>query len=312
MRRDLRAVTPILRAGPRVCPEFFKEWSLEHENGHGWPIKAYDNKEFLHSAQARTMRLLAEYLEPQARLRQYKVRGTIVMFGSARALSPEELGVALKEAQEQLRTVGNGEGLKIRQRMAAQERMARYYADAERLSFLLTQYYQTLPDSRDRHLVCSGGGPGIMEAANRGAREAGGRSVGLGISLPMEQGANRYLDPRLTFEFHYFFMRKYWFMYLARALVVFPGGFGTMDELFEMMTLIQTRKVKKRLPIILYGARYWEEAIRFDTMIEWGVISAEDVNLFRICDNPEEAFEYLKSEVHLMAATEPPAEVGLD
>lgn len=279
---------------------------MEHENGHDWPVKAYDNKEFLHGAQARSLRILAEYLEPQARLRQYKVRGTIVMFGSARSLSPEELAIALKEAYEKLKTADNGEGLRIRQKMAAQERMAQYYADAQQLSYRLTEYFQALPDARDRHVVCSGGGPGIMEAANRGAREAGGRTLGLGISLPHEQGTNKFLDPRLTFEFHYFFMRKYWFMYLARALVVFPGGFGTMDELFEMMTLIQTRKVRKRLPIILYGSRYWEEAIRFETMIDWGVISPEDVNLFKICDTPEEAFEHLKTEVHLLAAAEPP------
>ena len=267
--------------------------------------KAYNNKEFLYSPQARIIRILSEYLEPQARLRQYKVRGTIVVFGSARALSPEELGDAMRLAKLEADKAPDKEALQIRHRMARMERMARYYAEAQQLSHMLTDYFQALPDARDRHILCSGGGPGIMEAVNRGATEAGGRTVGLGISLPMEQSANRFLDPRLTFEFHYFFMRKYWFMYLARALIVFPGGFGTMDELFEMLTLVQTKKVRKRLPIVLYGGAYWESVLRIETMIEWGVIAPEDMDLFRICNTPEEAFEFIKSEVHLLASTEP-------
>ena len=275
-------------------------------NGNGnYSPKAYNNKEFLFSPQARTIRILSEYLEPQARLRQYKVRGTIVVFGSARAFSPEELTQAMEQAKREAEVAPEAEALRIRHRMTYMERLARYYAECEQLSGMLTEYFQSLPDARDRHILCSGGGPGIMEAANRGAIEAGGRTVGLGISLPMEQSANRFLDPRLTFEFHYFFMRKYWFMYLARALIVFPGGFGTMDELFEMLTLVQTKKVRKRLPIILYGGAYWESVLRFDTMVDWGVIAPEDVNLFKICNTPEEAFEYIKSEVHLLARTEP-------
>jgi uncharacterized protein (TIGR00730 family) len=267
--------------------------------------KAYDNKEFLFGPQARTVRILSEYLEPQARLRQHKIRGTIVLFGSARALSPEEFEVEVGRAQEEMKGAPESDVQVIRRRLDRMERMSHYYADAVTLSRMLTEYFQSLPDARDRHIICSGGGPGIMEAANRGAFEAGGRTVGLSISLPMEQNNNRYLNPDLTFEFHYFFMRKYWFMYLARALIVFPGGFGTMDELFEMMTLVQTRKVRKRLPIVLYGSSYWENAVHFETMADWGVISPEDTNLFRICDNPEEAFNYLKSEVHLLASMEP-------
>jgi uncharacterized protein (TIGR00730 family) len=281
---------------------------LAYENGENnghYPPKAYNNKEFIFSPHARTIRMLAEYLEPQARLRQYKVRGTIVVFGSARALSPEELGLAIKQARSELKTATPEDAVRIRQRMTSMERMSRYYAECEELSGLLTEYFQSLPDARDRHIVCSGGGPGIMEAANRGAIEAGGRTVGLGISLPMEQSANRFLDPRLTFEFHYFFMRKYWFMYLARALIVFPGGFGTMDELFEMLTLVQTKKVRKRLPIVLYGGAYWENVLRFEAMVEWGVISAEDLELFKICNTPQEAFDFIKSEVHLLVSTEP-------
>ncbi|HEY3295453.1 MAG TPA: TIGR00730 family Rossman fold protein [bacterium] len=279
----------------------------ENSNGNAREFypKAYNNKEFLYSPQARIVRMMAEYLEPQARLRQYKVRGTIVMFGSARALSPEELDVAMRQARAEAEQASAADRKRIMHRMSCMEKLSRYYAETEQLARMLTEYFQALPDARDRHVICSGGGPGIMEAANRGAIEAGGRTVGLGISLPMEQSANRYLDPRLTFEFHYFFMRKYWFMYLARALVVFPGGFGTMDELFEMLTLIQTKKVRKRLPIVLYGGAYWESVLHFDTMLDWGVISPEDLNLFKICNTPEEAFEFIKSEVHLLAATEP-------
>jgi uncharacterized protein (TIGR00730 family) len=260
--------------------------------------KAYDNREFLHSAQARTLRILAEYLEPQARLRLHKVRGTIVIFGSARAHSPEEFAEEARAARAKLETATPQERAAIQEQITCLERMARYYADAIRLSYLLTKHFRGLPDARQRHVICSGGGPGIMEAANRGAVEAGGKTIGFGISLPQEQGSNRYLDPHLSFEFHYFFMRKYWFMYLARALVVFPGGFGTMDELFEMMTLVQTQKVRKKLPIVLYGSDYWREVIRFDTMVQWGVISAADTQLFKLCDHPEDAFEYIKAEIH--------------
>jgi uncharacterized protein (TIGR00730 family) len=267
--------------------------------------KAYDNQEFLHGAHARTIRILAEYLEPQARLRQQKIRGTIVMFGSARAHSPEELGDEITALRAKLETAKGEDARQIQRRMTNAERMTRYYSEASELAFLLTQHFQTQADFRDRHVICSGGGPGIMEAANRGAFEAGGKTLGLGISLPHEQHINPYLDPKLTFEFHYFFMRKYWFMYLARALVVFPGGFGTMDELFEMMTLVQTRKVVKKLPIVLYGSRYWEEVMRFDTMVDWGVIAPEDLNIFHICDNPKQAFEYLKKEIDGRAGGEP-------
>jgi len=267
--------------------------------------KAYYNKEFLFSPHARTIRILSEYLEPQARLKRHKIRGLIVMFGSARANSPEELDGKILGMREQLKIAGDDEAALLRAQITRDERMSRNYADAARLSYLLTEHYKSLPGAKNRYVVCSGGGPGIMEAANRGAREAGGKTVGFGISLPFEQGINRFIDRDLAFEFHYFFMRKYWFMYLAKALVVFPGGFGTMDELFEVLTLVQTRKVTKKLPIILYGSRYWEEVIRFDTMIEWGVISPEDVNLFKLCDSPEEAFEYLKTEINHQADPEP-------
>jgi uncharacterized protein (TIGR00730 family) len=259
--------------------------------------KAYDNREFLHGAQARTIRLLAEYLEPQMRLRNHKVRGTIVFFGSARALAPEELEDHIKLAQQPLEGMNPEEAEQIHHSIRFMRRMSRYYEDAVRLSSMLTKHFQSLRDPRHRHIVCSGGGPGIMEAANRGAVHAGGKTVGLGISLPMEQGANRFLDPRLSFEFHYFFMRKYWFVYLAKALVIFPGGFGTMDELFEVLTLIQTHKLKKKLPIVLYGSEYWNDVIDFKSMVKWSVISPQDLDLFKICDKPEHAFDFLTSHI---------------
>lgn len=266
--------------------------------------KAYDNTPFLHSPQARTIRLLAEYLEPQARLRRYKVRGTIVFFGSARALPPEKLGEKIQQERELIALADATVAAQINRRIVAYERMSRYYADAVELARRLTEYYQKMPDQRDRHVVCSGGGPGMMEAANRGAHEAGGKTVGFGISLPFEQTINDYIDSKLAFEFHYFFMRKYWFIYTAQALVAFPGGFGTMDEFFEVMTLTQTKKVSRRLPIVLYGSDYWNTVINWEAMIQWGTIAADDLNLFKVCDTPVEAFDYLKSAIKSRAEQE--------
>lgn len=259
--------------------------------------KAYDNPEFLHSAQARTLRILAEYLEPQNRLRNHKVRGTIVFFGSARALAPEELNKHVELARQPLEGLDPKEAEQIHRNIESMKRMSRYYEDAVRLSSMLTTHFKSVADARYRHLVASGGGPGIMEAANRGAVHAGGKTVGFGISIPLEQGANRFLDPRLSFEFHYFFMRKYWFVYLARAMVIFPGGFGTMDELFEVLTLIQTHKLKKKLPIVLYGREYWTDVLNFEAMVKWMVVSPKDLELFKICDTPEEAFDFLIARV---------------
>ncbi|MBU0509037.1 LOG family protein [Patescibacteria group bacterium] len=227
------------------------------------------------------------------------------MFGSARAMSPEDLAEEIKKAWASLESASDAEAAAIRQKVTICEQMSRYYADATRLSYLLTKHFQGIPDARNLYVVCSGGGPGIMEAANRGAHEAGGKTVGFGISLPFEQGINRFIDRDLAFEFHYFFMRKYWFMYMAKALVVFPGGYGTMDEFFEVLTLVQTRKVTKKLPIILYGSSYWEDIIRLDNMVKWGVISPEDVDLFKICDTPEVAFEYLRREINHNDPSEP-------
>jgi uncharacterized protein (TIGR00730 family) len=261
--------------------------------------KAYDNTRFLHSSQARTIRILAEYLEPQARVRQEKIRGTVVFFGSARALSTTDSELRIQLAREQAEKSPSEETQQALRNAEVSHRISRFYDDAVRLSFLLTKYFQSVPDVRDRHVICSGGGPGLMEAANRGAREAGGKTIGLTISLPHEQANNPYLIPQHAFHFHYFFMRKYWFVYLAQALVIFPGGFGTMDEFFEVLTLVQTQKVKRKLPIVLYGSEYWNEVLNFEAMVKWGVVSPEDLNLIQRFDTPETAFEYLKGQVDL-------------
>ena len=208
----------------------------------------------MHSAHARTLRLLAEYLEPQSRLRLNKIRSTIVFFGSARSIGTDELDEQYKKMSEELSKREDLTKREVERRLRNSKRLAQYYDEAVELSSMLSEYYQKMPDPRDRHCICSGAGPGMMEAANRGAAKVGGKNIGLSISLPFEQGINRYLDPKLTFEFHYFFMRKYWFMYLARALAVFPGGFGTMDEMFEVLTPPANPQNQPNLPLFFMAA----------------------------------------------------------
>ena len=228
--------------------------------------KAYRNQDFLNSPEARTIRVQCELLEPEKRFNDLAIENTIVFFGSARCPS-------LEEANNEL-----------------SRRRASAYEDARELAKRLTAWSNDLPKPEKRLVVCSGGGPGIMKAANQGAHEAGGKSVALGISLPFEQGVNEYATPELSFEFHYFFVRKFYFLYHAKALIVFPGGFGTMDELFESLTLIQTGKLEKKLPIVLYDKEFWESILNFDQFVRWGVVSPEDLDLFSFADDVDTAF----------------------
>ena len=259
------------------------------------PEKAYKNLDFLNSADARHIRVLCEFVEPQSRFRKLRVRDTIVFFGSARTLPPDVAREQLEAAQALVNDGAPAAPENIVALRKAERAVvhARYYGDAQELATRLTQWSMDLPKSNYRFVICSGGGPGIMEAANRGALDAKGKTVALNISLPFEQAGNPYQSPELAFEFHYFFVRKFWFVYLAKAFVVFPGGFGTMDELFEVLTLVQTEKSAKPMPIILYGKDYWEEVINFDALVEWGTISAKDLDLFHLCDSVDEAFDYL-------------------
>jgi len=254
------------------------------------PLKAYDNPEFMHSTFARSIRVQCEMQEPYMRFKRHGVRNTFVMFGSARTL-PTDV------AQERLtaaRTSGADAALLRRAESAL--RASKHYEACRRLSAELTRWSLTLPEWQ-RFYICSGGGPGIMEASNRGAYEAGGRSVGLGIALPFEQSHNPYITPELDIEFHYFFIRKFWFLYLAKAMVVFPGGFGTFDELFEMLTLVQTKKTRKRIPILLFGSDYWKAVMNLEVMEAWGMISPEDHQLYQHVDSVEEARDFLISEM---------------
>lgn len=257
--------------------------------------KAYKNLSFLNSPDARTLRILSEYLEPYRRFREEKVRDTIVFFGSARILPPSPARRRYRALVQKTRTAKRVSA-KMKRDLAEAEAgvdLSRYYVEARELARLLTDWCRGLDDGR-RFVVCSGGGPGIMEAANRGAIDAGGPSIGLNISLPFEQYPNPYISEELNFEFHYFFMRKWWFVYLAKAMAVFPGGFGTLDELMEVLTLRQTQKTEKVIPTVIYGTDYWKEVIHFEAMAKWGTISPEDLDLFKFVDTPEEAFVYLR------------------
>ncbi len=260
-------------------------------------IKAYKNLPFLNSRQARPIRILCEYEEPRQRFLDERVRDTIVFFGSARSTDGETARATLETARENLAAATDAERATAETALRKAEKgilLSRYYDMGRSLAARLTRWDLDTHEAGGRYIVCTGGGPGMMEAANRGAADIpGGRSVGLGISLPFEEKVNRYVPEELAFEFHYFFMRKYWFLYLAKGMVVLPGGFGTLDELFEMTTLRQTGKIKKPMPTVLLGGEFWRRIINFDALIEWGTISPADVELFHICDTEDEAFEYL-------------------
>ena len=261
--------------------------------------KAYSNKEFLNSHEARPIRVQCELIEPEIRLREKGIENTIVFFGSARSKS-------LIQAQEELALFKKNLPSKSeipeenKAELAKKEsivKLSKYYDEAVELSARLTEWSNAQDKPENKYYVCSGGGPGMMEAANKGAVEVGGKSIALGISLPFEQGVNQYATPELSFEFHYFFVRKFYFLYHAKAVVVFPGGFGTMDELFETLTLIQTKKLGKQIPIILYGREFWEGLINFEQFIKWGVISPKDVELFKIVDDVENAYSLITTNL---------------
>jgi uncharacterized protein (TIGR00730 family) len=270
---------------------------------------AYENSAFLNSPNGRLIRIVSEFLEPLARFRREQIQDTVVFFGSARFRGREEADHALEllentgstrpapieEQPAKAREIASGSAsvLQLKRAVAAVE-MARFYEDARRLSQMLTRWAKTIPSRKHRFVVTSGGGPGIMEAANRGAYEAGGKTIGMNILLPFEQRPNPYITPSLNFEFHYFFMRKLWFAYLAKALVVFPGGFGTLDEMFEILTLAQTRKLGKKITVIIYGSDYWKKVFNLETLVDTGAISPKDIELFQFADTPEQAFDLLR------------------
>jgi len=283
--RDAAATPPAVPEAPSQFPA---------------PEKAYKNLDFLTSAAGRLIRIQCELTEPGVRFRKHHVHNTIVLYGSARIPPPDRARSQLESLEREVSRAGTISREKKQQLDHARRHMraAHYYEAASKLSHDLTKWsLDNIPQANKRFYICSGGGPGIMEAANRGAHEAGGKSVALGISLPFEQHLNVYATEELGFEFHYFFVRKYWFLYLAKALVVFPGGFGTMDELFELLTLVQTQKTQKYLPIVLYGKEFWNEVVNFRAMLDWGVISEEDLDLFRVIDTVDEARDYLTGEL---------------
>jgi hypothetical protein len=260
---------------------------------------AYLDPEFLESAESRPIRILAEYLEPLRRFKDEKIQDTVVFFGSARVDSRERAERALNTLRARGVHDADAEYESELKKSRKAVEWARYYEDARELARLLSTWTTSLQSDTHRFVVTSGGGPGIMEAANRGAREGGGKTIGLNIRLPFEQGANPYITDGLHFEFHYFFMRKFWFAYLAKALVIFPGGFGTLDELFEILTLVQTDKLSRKIGVVLYGREYWEQVLDLKPMAEWGAIAEKDLELLHYADTPADAFQLLRD--HLIA-----------
>jgi uncharacterized protein (TIGR00730 family) len=245
-------------------------------------MKAYDNRDFMHGHSARYLRVLAEFIEPEERLREKDIFNTIVFFGSARATPLKESKCRKLNPGEDRDTCGIA---------------SRAYEDCVELARRITEWSNKIKDPKKRFHLCSGGGPGIMEAANKGAYLGKGKSIGLNISLPFEQVPNPYITKGLNFEFHYFFIRKFWFLYYAKALVAFPGGFGTFDEAFELLTLLQTKKLDKKVPVVFYGSRFWNDVFNFDALVKYGVIAKNDLKLFRVMDGVDETFKYITGEL---------------
>ena len=252
----------------------------------------------MHSPEARALRILSEYVEPNSRFKHYKIEDTIIFFGSARFIPRDRAQAELEAARAEGGDVARAE-LRLDQ--------SQYYEATRELARRLTEWSKGLPDTERRFVVCSGGGPGIMEAANRGASEAKGINVGLSITLPFEEGDNPHISRELVFKFHYFFMRKFWFAYLAKAVVVMPGGFGTLDELFELLTLIQTRKIRKHMPVVLFGSKYWADIINFNALEDYGVIDPEDLELFFRTDSVDEAFDFITEQLRVHSLATPGA-----
>ena len=250
----------------------------------------YFNKELLGSPQGRSIRILAEYYGPLKKIKKNRINDTIVFFGSARIKSPEQ-------AEQDFKSLQNSNNDKDKLIAKKNIEMSKYYERANKLSKELTLWSKSLKSKKSRYIIASGGGGGIMEAANRGAHEAGGISIGLTISLPFESSGNKFITDDLDLKFHYFFMRKFWFMYLAKGIVVWPGGFGTLDEVMETLTLIQTKKITKKLPVVLFGKEFWNSVINWNYLVECGTISKEDLDLFLITDSIEKAFEYLTTNI---------------
>ncbi|HSQ42935.1 MAG TPA: TIGR00730 family Rossman fold protein [Fibrobacteraceae bacterium] len=259
------------------------------EPAHSTPLLAHENKEFLNSAQGRQVRILSEFIAPDVNFEKSDIRHTMVFFGSARILSPETLRTQ-RAAQKDPKKL---------KRLDKLEPLARYYEDAQELARRLSTWGKARPE---RYAICTGGGPGIMEAGNRGAFDAQGKTIGLNIQLPYEQHPNPYISPELNLQFRYFFIRKFWFLFKARCLVGFPGGWGTLDELFETLTLIQTHKIEK-IPVLIFGSEYWKQLLNWDYLVETTMIDAEDMELFHFSDSVDEAFQWLVTEMERLAPT---------
>ncbi len=261
--------------------------------------KAYENEQFIHSDEGRTLRIISEYWHPTHVFNKHNVDGTIVFFGSARILSEDEFQLKMGNLNDNLVAADEADKEKIQleiDNLKRRQPMTKIYADTVEMSERIARWSQEREPEK-RYYIMTGGGPGAMEAANRGAYRAKAPSIGLNISLPFEQYPNQYMSPEFNFEFHYFFTRKYWFIDQAKAIIVVPGGMGTLDEMFEILTLVQTGKVQKKLPIVLYKEEFWKNLINFDYLMEQGMINAQDLDIFTYCNTPDEVFEYVTKKI---------------